>query len=267
MTDLQVVDHPDVEVPLDRLAAEKLDGRIRRMAESARGQLMKGAELVEEAKRGQVHQVLGYPSWTAYLADALGGQLQLTGESRREVVAFLAGEGMSVRAIATAAGMSKSTVDRDLAQVSHDGTPDADEAVPSGVPQRDTSTDPDAADVTITTLDGKTFTKRKRERKPRQTADPKTKASPKDKPTAPERRVQIPTAYREQVDGLRPLIAGLKVLKSDSRWDKATERFTHRDRAALDEFIVALQEFRTAMGELCNTTEVSPLADLPSTAS
>lgn len=257
MTELQVVDQPEVLVPLDQLAAQKLDGRIRRLAESARGQLIKVAELVEEAKRGQIHTVLGYPSWTAYLADALGGQLQLTGESRLEVVSFLAGEGMSVRAIAAAAGVSKSTVDRDLAQVSHNGTPATDVASESGVPQRDTSSESPDTDITITTLNGKTFTKRKRERKPRAKTDPKPKPRKepaKPKPAAPERQMQIPTAYRRKIDGLKPLVAGLKVLMQDPRWAKATARFNHRDRATLDEFIASLQEFRAAMGELYNKT-------------
>ena len=122
MSELQVVEQVEVLVPLSQIDAQRLDGRIRRLAESARGQLVKVAELVEEARRGRVHETLGFKSWTAYLADALGGQLQLQGESRREVVQFLAGEGMSVRAIATATGVSKSTVDRDVVQLSHNGT-------------------------------------------------------------------------------------------------------------------------------------------------
>jgi len=118
----------------------------------------------------------------------------------------------------------------------------------------DTSDQQDADTITVTGLDNKTYTKSKR--KPRAKADRKPKTP--NEPAAPERRVQIPTAYREKVDGLRPLLAGLKVLMHDPRWPKSTGRFNHMDRATLDEFIAALQELRAAMDDLCKHTDSQP---------
>jgi hypothetical protein len=80
----------DAEVlsPLSQDDARRLDQRIRLMANTIRDNVAKIATLVEEAKAGQIHMTLGFSSWTAYLADALGGQLQVHGDARRELVGF-----------------------------------------------------------------------------------------------------------------------------------------------------------------------------------
>jgi hypothetical protein len=100
ITEIEVVE------PLAVDAATRLDKRIRLMASTVRENLTKIATLVEEAKAGEIHVALGFSSWTAYLADALGSQIELSTESRRSVVELLAGEGMSNRAIATAVGVT-----------------------------------------------------------------------------------------------------------------------------------------------------------------
>ncbi len=123
----QVTADVEVVAPLDLGSSERLDRRIRLMADTIRDNIAKLAGLIEEAKQGQIHVALGFASWTAYLADALGGRLELDTDSRREVVALMAGEGMSQRAIAQAVGVSQKTVDRDLdkvTQVSHGDSPD-----------------------------------------------------------------------------------------------------------------------------------------------
>jgi transposase len=207
VTELQAVEH-EVLVPLNRPDAEKLDGRIRRMADTARGNLETVGRLLDEAKAGQVHQTLGFKSWTVYVADAVGGQLQLSGDARAAMVGLLAGEGMSVRAIAEATGVSKSTVSRDMEQVSHNGTPQSGaEVIDNGPPDADDSTNPAEAvvdaiiaeareqcdmsdknieDITrrsfeqteqkITGRDGKTYTKPKPQPKPQ----PKPRVKPVD---------------------------------------------------------------------------------------
>ncbi|OFJ52560.1 hypothetical protein BEL07_17095 [Mycolicibacterium grossiae] len=190
----------DVVVMLGREDAERLDGRIRRLAESARAQLVKVAELVEEAKQGRIHEALGYKSWPAYLMDALGGRLQLPGEDRLEVVAYLAGEGMSTRAIASVTGVSKSTVANDLSQVSSGWTPGPD----AGVQELDTSSSDAAVEVlppseTITTVDGKSF---KRE-----------KSKPKSAPVVTPRKVVERIAPR--LDGMVMAIDGLDPAEVD----------------------------------------------------
>lgn len=246
MSEVQVVEQVEVLVPLKVEDAERLDRRIRLMAQTTRDNFEKVGRLLDEAKRGQVHEALGFKSWTAYVADALGGQIQLSGEARQAMVQVLAGEGMSVRAIAAATGASKSTVDRDLAQVSQDGTPDLVPPSESAVPDRDTSTG----------LDGKTYTKPKR--KPRPTPEPKPDAA--TEPEKAARKVQIPTAFRAEAKMLGLTINLMASLAGDERWDKAKARFNHNDRVTLDAHIATLQQIRAAMGDLYNTTDVAESA-------
>jgi hypothetical protein len=136
----------EVVEPMNREDAEKLDGRIRRMAGDTKGKLDTLGALVADAKAGRIHEVLdGYPSWTAYVADALGELCSGQGiQTRRELVAYLYDIGMSERAIAAATGASKTTVHRDLgsakSQVVHNGPPDAadeSEAVPTDLDETD----------------------------------------------------------------------------------------------------------------------------------
>jgi hypothetical protein len=90
-----------VTPPMRREDAEKLDRRIRRMAGDTKGKLDTLGALVADAKAGRIHQVLGYPSWTAYLADALSELCSGQGiQTRRDLVAYLYDTGMSQRAIA-----------------------------------------------------------------------------------------------------------------------------------------------------------------------
>ena len=69
-----------------------------------------------EAKQGGIHVALGFPSWTAYIADVFkDNSVRLKGEARRELVAYLSDEGMSNRAIAGITGTDQRTVRRDRA--------------------------------------------------------------------------------------------------------------------------------------------------------
>ena len=139
--------HNDVVTPLDRAAAERLDKRIRLMGTTMRDNLVKIEALLIDAKAGQIHLTLGFESWTGYVADALGGQLEMNTESRRAVVELLAGEGMSQRAIAKAVGVSQKTVDRDLDRVSHHGSPDGADQLGREVTENEPAV--------VTGLDGK----------------------------------------------------------------------------------------------------------------
>jgi hypothetical protein len=55
--------------------ARRLTERIRLTALTVREGIEKLQALVERARAGHVHETLGYPSWTAYLADTLGGHV------------------------------------------------------------------------------------------------------------------------------------------------------------------------------------------------
>ena len=94
--------------------ARRVTERIRLQATNVRDGLEKLQQHVDEARDGKAWEVLGYKSWTAYLADVMGDEpLRLSRDERREVVELLAGEGMSIRGIANITGASVGTVHND----------------------------------------------------------------------------------------------------------------------------------------------------------
>lgn len=102
-----------VESSFTKRQAEQLDKRIRTTVTTLQANWDKLNELVAQAKDGNLHIALGFNSWTAYLADAV--HVQPTSiEERRELVALLAGEGMSNRAIGAVVGADDRTVRRDI---------------------------------------------------------------------------------------------------------------------------------------------------------
>ena len=96
--------------------ARELDSQIRQLAAHAHVVLDALRVLIEEARTSEIHTTLGFPSWTAYIADALDGQWSsmLDRDKRGAAIAFLAEQGMSQRAIAKVTGASKSAVQREL---------------------------------------------------------------------------------------------------------------------------------------------------------
>ena len=113
------VDLPPEQVSVDaaRVSVEearRITERLRTKVLHIREQMDGLGELIARAKAGQVWQVLGYKSWTAYVSEVMGEQpMRLPREQRRELVTYLAGEGMSTRAIAPVVGTDQSTVVRD----------------------------------------------------------------------------------------------------------------------------------------------------------
>lgn len=126
----------DVIEPLDRGDAERLDKRIRLLVGTITDSMDKLYELVEQAKSGDIHVALGFPSWTAYLADAFTVQVRLEREQRRELVGYLSGEGVPNTIIADMAGVDEKTVRNDRAAISEKS--DIDE--PVAVTRRDGKT-------------------------------------------------------------------------------------------------------------------------------
>lgn len=95
--------------------AQRLTQRIKLTASTVRDNLWKLRNLVEEAKTSNAWQVLGFPSWTAYLADTLADEpMRLGRDERQELVGYLSGEGLSTRAIAPIVGVSQKTADREV---------------------------------------------------------------------------------------------------------------------------------------------------------
>ncbi|WP_100458688.1 helix-turn-helix domain-containing protein [Mycobacteroides abscessus] len=145
---------------LDYATAEQLDRRLRAAATAARESLEAVAALVVEAKAGRVHETLGFASWTANLADVLGGQWHVPDDVRRELVGLLVGEGVSVRGIAAMTGVSKSSVSREIQSLpvaEQSGPTVPDGTVGEGIePVREGSVRPTAAPE-IVGLNGKKY--------------------------------------------------------------------------------------------------------------
>lgn len=201
--------------------AERLDRRIRSMVTAVSDSLSKLAELVDEAKRGQIHLALGYPSWTAYVADALKVQVRLERPQRRELVGYLAGEGISQRVIADVVGISKNTVTVDIAQVSQTGTPEdrpmvTDDVVPLCDRQ---------VEKKITGRDGKTY--------------------PSPSPSTPRRR-PITDAFRDASYDLRKVVERLGRLADDERFDRNLDTL----RSKRGHLVRARDELNVIIGRL-----------------
>lgn len=112
---------------LDGDEARRLDSRIRLLSKAAADNLTKLVDLIAQAKQAELHKALGYPSWTKYLASALAEANIAVGSKRGDIVALLADEGMSNRAIAQAVGVTETTVRRDKIAVVRDEGPSLDD--------------------------------------------------------------------------------------------------------------------------------------------
>jgi len=80
--------------------------------------------LITEAYTSRAYIALGYRNWDDYCTREFGtSRLRLPREERAEVVASLRESGLSIRAIASATGLDKKTVNRDVIELSQKGTP------------------------------------------------------------------------------------------------------------------------------------------------
>ncbi|MGV7645792.1 helix-turn-helix domain-containing protein [Mycobacterium kansasii] len=131
--------------PLDHDAAEKLDQRIQRMADTAARNLDTLAGLLSEAQAGHIHEALGFSSWTEYVADRLKPITKALGrEELRALTVQLYDAGMSVRDTADATGQSKSTVQREVSQSGTvEGSADATVGHDGKIRARKRDTDPE----------------------------------------------------------------------------------------------------------------------------
>lgn len=131
---------PGVLRILSKGEAERLTQEIKLTASGIRNNLFKLRNQIDTAKSSNVWQMLGFASWTAWLSDTLSEEpMRVSREERLELVEYLAGEGLSARAIAPIVGIGKSQAAKDMAEVStsgHDnpglpGMADADEDEPA----------------------------------------------------------------------------------------------------------------------------------------
>ena len=130
MTDLDII---DAEVVEDALSyGDALDG-MNGLASAAQDINDRIERYAAEAVRLwslRAWEVLGYKSW-AECVEERGAQLRLPRADRREMVALLADEGMSSRAIAPVVGANYQTVQKDIRTGLVESRPDAPRTVKS----------------------------------------------------------------------------------------------------------------------------------------
>lgn len=219
--------------------ARRLTERIRLTAHSARESIEKLHALVDEAKAGNAHLALDYASWTAYLSDVMGEEpLRLARDQRQELVGFLAGEGMSTRAIAPIVGVTQQQVSRDITQVTPDVSPepadefdgsdwvepDPQEAARQAVASAFAKKDEPAAPAKVTGLDGKSYPK-----------PAKTETT-----RMPNRRA-LPDQFFDANYDLTKVIERIERLAADDRFPSNAEKVGSKHRADLLRAIDALQ--------------------------
>jgi len=146
--------NPGVIRLLSKGEAERMTQEIKLTASGIRNSLFKLRNQIDVAKNSNVWQMLGFASWTAWLSDTLAEEpMRVSREERLELVEYLAGEGMSARAIAPIVGIGKSQVAKDIAEVSTSGHDNP------GLPgMADAEPDVEPAPV-VHGLDGKTYPK------------------------------------------------------------------------------------------------------------
>lgn len=112
-------------VPMEEKEARQVTQRLHLLLGGVGDGLAKVADLLEKAKAGEVWRPLGYSSWTTYMEDEFKTDLAAirAATERADVAKALTEAGMSLRSAAKALGVGKSTVARDLAEVSQNGTP------------------------------------------------------------------------------------------------------------------------------------------------
>lgn len=166
--------------------ATRLTQKIQATIISAREQLRTVEDLLREARDGNAAEILGFKSWTDYVANIFAETpLRLEREDRVEVAKVLSRYGMSTRAIASVTGSSNATVSRDI---NEDGSPVDPTVTDETVDENGTA---------ITGLNGKVY----------QRPEP---SEPAEKPVK-ARRTALSKAARE---ACATIVAGLDLIES-----------------------------------------------------
>lgn len=234
-----------VKYVMDVPSARRLTERIRLNCIAVRDGVEKLQALLDEAKEGNVHVALGYPSWPAYVADVMGDEpLRLSRDDRREIVGYLTGEGMSTRAIGSVLGVSAMQVSRDREQPASgvtNVTPGSDQHVyPQNAPTavnrstgevidaeaiEDTRPAPVVAPRPVTGLDGKAYTDGRKYTRPALTPQPQ----PAEPATHPRRRA-LTDAFFDAVYDLIKKAESVHRLIEDDRFPQNAEKVAAKHR-------------------------------------
>lgn len=106
----------------DLVWARKITERLRLQATNYAEAREKVLTTLTEARDGGAAELLGYASWTAYMADVFGdAPLRLERDARQELVAELSAQTMSVPAIAAVVGVAERTIQRDFREIETQG--------------------------------------------------------------------------------------------------------------------------------------------------
>lgn len=223
-----------LEITMTTSEAKQVTERIKLLVGQIVDTSDKVVQLIEKAKAGEAWRVLGYGSWTAYVTAEFAGALEgLARAERVPIVAKLSETGMSTRAIATVVGAGKSTIDRDLDQVSHDGTPDlniSSETYTSG-------------------LDGKTYL-----RNGRPTAKGMTELANAVPPVQSRpRRSPLPDAYSRALHDLENVVSRLQRLHADDRFPANRAKLDHGSVHPFTDVVFLLNRLETDLegGSVC----------------
>lgn len=229
-TELAVVEATVVDLPepLSEGKAKQLDKKIRLASIKVADNTATLLDLLEEAAVGQIHVALGYPSWTAYVKEAVTISPADVNE-RKALVSLMSGKGMSQRAIAAVAGVNQATVSRDLSEG-------------------------DAPASTETTgVDGKTY-KREKKQEPidaeviEESLEEKLDRIGTEAENAEEEPVEdikppsVSADFKEEMGYLYNTVSALSDILTDERFPKARKTIAKTHLNKLQEHIAALQK-------------------------
>src|SRR5258705_201924 len=212
-TELEVVEGTLATEPLSEGKANVLDKRIRQACIRVADNTATLLDLLEEAAVGQAHVALGFPSWTAYVKDAVTIS-PTDADERKVLVSLMSGKGMSVRAIADVVGAGKSTVSRDL------------EGVPRG---------------TTKGLDDNNYPPRPEKQEP---LDVEYEEEPEPEPEVePEVKPQpVSKDFKDEMALLFNSVSSFKEILADERFPKARKTIAKNHLNKLQEYIADLQK-------------------------
>lgn len=214
-TEVAVIE-PEAAQQLTEKQARALDKRIRAASDKLSTNTEALLDLLEAAVTGNIHEALDYPSWTAYVKDAV--QITVSDRwERKALVSLMSGKGMSQRAIAGTLGVSQKTVDRDL-----EGTETDDSATVTGldgVEQPRNKSKPDVIDAEVVD----------------------------EEPAVDMKAADIAREFDDEAANLSNAVNAMLDLTEESLWDKATKRIAAAELNTLQENIVSLQSLVDAL--------------------
>lgn len=216
---------------LDEDKARLLTERIRSIAVVVKGQLETLQHLLNEARDGEAWRALGYASWTAYLADVMGEQpLRLPRDERQQIVGYLAGEGMSSRAIAPIVGATHSTVQQDVKAGGRNLPPEPTVNTAAGEVSADYVTD--QADLDTALADAGFETESEPPAPAQSITGRDGKQYSRPEPQTP-RRAPLPDAFWRAAYDLTKVTERLGRLTQDDRFPQNAEKVATANRSDL----------------------------------